>query len=113
MDVQMRSALMRIATMIAAATVGALAAMVAASAWAETKEYWSLQPKAAFVDAYVFACQPVEYDFAGVRDPLKGMALKVYEQLFLGEYHDSCRDFYFEEVVPRLDPDLRPQLFPG
>ena len=103
---------MKTARMIMA-TVGVLPAMVTGSALAESVEDWSLQPKAAFVEAYVYACQPVEYDFAGAREPLTEVGRKVYEQLYLGAYKGSCRSFYFEEVVPRLDVDLRPYLLPN
>ncbi len=72
----------------------------------------SHQPKAPFVEAYVFACQPVEYDFAGAQEPLRGVAIKIYEQLLLGEYDDNCSSFYFNEVFPRLDANLRPHLLP-
>ena len=103
---------MKITTMMVAATICVLPAMAPASSLAETSGYWSLQPRAVFVDAYVFACQPVEYDFAGNREPLVGIARKVYEQLFLGAHGGSCRGFYFEEVVPRLDVDMRPYFMP-
>jgi len=61
----------------------------------------------------VFACQPVEYDFAGLRAPLSDAASQVYEQLVLDRYGDNCRSFYFEEVVPRLAKDQQPHLLPG
>jgi hypothetical protein len=70
-------------------------------------------PNAAFIDAYVFACQPVEYDFAGSRAPLSDAARQVYEQVVLDKYGDDCRSFYFEEVVPRLAKDQRPRFLPG
>lgn len=85
---------------------------VATGFGAETTDDWSNQPKAAFMETYVFACQPVEYDFAGARDPLRPVALEIYEQVFVVKYDSDCRDFYFEEVVPRLDLDLRPHI-PG
>jgi hypothetical protein len=99
-------------TMRVAGAAGVLLASLATGARAETAADWSQQPKAAFVEAFVFACQPVEYDFAGARDPLKPTALAIYERLFVGTYHSNCRDFYFDEVVPRLDIDQRPHT-PG
>ena len=93
-------------TMVAG-IVGILAAPVS-GARAGPQADWAALPGSAFVDAYVFACQPVEYDFAGVQAPLQGAALDVYEQLFVRTYGNSCRAFYFGEVVPRLDPDRRP-----
>jgi hypothetical protein len=102
-----------IATMMVVATVGVLPAIALADTLTETSTYWSLQPRAAFVDAYVFACQPVEYDFAGAREPLFGVARKVYEQLLLGAHDGSCRSFYLEEVVPRLDVEMRPYFLPA
>lgn len=100
------------ATMRAAGATIALLPVLATAAHAETAIDWSRQPKASFVEAYVFACQPVEYDFAGARETLKEAALEIYEQLFVGTYGSNCRDFYFDEVVPRLDVDQRPLLVP-
>ena len=70
-------------------------------------------PPGAFVDVYIYACQPVEYDFAGVRQDLNDSATWVHDNLFLRTYDGSCRDFYFAEVVPRLEPGLRPRLMPA
>lgn len=70
-------------------------------------------PATAFVDTYVYACQPVEYDFAGARVDLGSAAQQVHDNVFLGEYKGSCREFYFEEVVPRLPTDRRPLFLPS
>jgi len=77
---------------------------------ADSEANW---PDAAFIDAYVFACQPVEYDFAGSRAPLSDAAHQVYEQVVLDKYGDNCRTFYFEEIVPRLPKDQQPHLCLG
>jgi hypothetical protein len=95
-----------------ATMIGALPAVIGAGAPAESAEYWALQPAAAFVEAYVYACQPVEYDFAGVREPLNEVPGRVHDELFLGRYNGSCRAFYFQEVVPRLDGERQPFFVP-
>lgn len=82
-----------------------LAAMVSTGTPAETGTDWSLQPPAAFVEAYVYACQPVEYDFAGARDALGEISKRVHDELFLAQYQSDCRAFYYGEVVPRLAPE--------
>lgn len=103
---------MKIVMFMEGAAAALLLAAVSVEARAESAAYWSEQPNAAFVAAYVFACQPVEYDFAGRRDPLGDVAGKIYEELFAGTYGGNCQDFYFGEVVPRLDSDQRPLLVP-
>jgi hypothetical protein len=100
--------MMRRAKVLTPAAIGLLIAMVSTSTPAETGADWSLQSSAAFVEAYVYACQPVEYDFAGVREPLKGASRQVHDQLFLVEYRGICHDFYYGQVVPRLPPERRP-----
>lgn len=84
------------------AAIGLLTAMVSTSTPAETGVDWSLLSSAAFVEAYVYACQPVEYDFAGAKEALKDASQQVHDKLFLVEYRGNCRDFYYGEVVPRL-----------
>ena len=92
-----------------AAALGTMPAMAVAPASAEPAAYWDLQPRAAFFEVYIHACQPVEYDFAGVRQELTKVAAWMYEELFVKEYAGSCRDFYFGEVVQRIVPtQLRP-----
>ena len=103
---------MKRAKVLTPAAIGLLTAMVSTGTPAETGIDWSLQPPAAFVEAYVYACQPVEYDFAGVRDPLKDTTRQVHDRLFLAEYGGSCRDFYYGEVVPRLAPERQPFFLP-
>ncbi len=100
---------LRVLTLTLCASPG-LANSVAGADSGDSRLGW---PKAAFIDAYVFACQPVEYDFAGSRAPLSDAARQVYEQVVLDRYGDNCRSFYFEEVVPRLAKDQRPHLLPG
>lgn len=87
------------------AAIGLLIATVSTGLHAETGADWSLKSSAAFVEAYVYACQPVEYDFAGVREPLKDASQQVYDELFLVEYRGVCRDFYYGEIAPRLAPE--------
>ena len=103
---------MKRAKVLTPAAIGLLTAMVSTGTPAETGIDWSLQPPAAFVETYVYACQPVEYDFAGVRDPLKETARQVHDRLFLAEYGGSCGDFYYGEVVPRLAPERQPFFRP-
>jgi hypothetical protein len=108
----------RVVKVLAAAGVAivtivcALPAMIVSSTQADTAVDWTLQPTSAFVEAYVYACQPVEYDNAGVREPLSQVADWVHGRLFLDQYNGSCRDFYFGEVVPRLDGELQPFFIP-
>lgn len=103
---------MKGAKVITPAAIGLLTAIISTGTPAETGIDWSLQSSAAFVEAYVYACQPVEYDFAGVREPLKDASRQIHDQLFLVEYRGSCRDFYYGEVVPRLAPERRPFFLP-
>ena len=93
------------------AAAGALLAAIGISVFAE-KAYGTLQPPAAFVDAYVYACEPVEYDFAGVGHDLSDAGRQVYDDLFLKEHGGSCREFYYGELVPRLDVADRPYFLP-
>jgi hypothetical protein len=72
----------------------------------------SIDPTGAFVETYIYACQPVEYDFAGMKQDLGLAAQSVHDSLFVGDYKSSCRDFYFEQVVPRLKPENRPYFIP-
>jgi hypothetical protein len=103
---------MKRAKVLTPAAIGLLTAMVSTGTPAETGADLSLQSSAAFVEAYVYACQPVEFDNAGVREPLNQVADWVHGKLFLDRYNGSCRDFYFEEVVPRLDVELQPFFIP-
>jgi hypothetical protein len=95
------------------AAAGLLAGIAPVPALADAPIDWTTQPRAAFVAAYVFGCQPVEQDFAGAREPLNTSAARVYDELFVSQYREDCADFYFKEVVPRLDPDLRPHFLPA
>jgi hypothetical protein len=104
--------MMKRANIITPAAIGLLTAMVSTGTPAETRADWSLQPPAAFVEAYVYACQPVEYDFAGVREPLEDASRQVHDKLFLVDYDGSCRGFYYGEVVPRLAPERQPFFLP-
>ena len=69
-------------------------------------------PDAAYVAAYVHGCHPVEYDFAGAQQPLDEAAARIHDEIYLGAYKASCRDFYFREVAPRLDGELQPMFMP-
>lgn len=92
------------------AIAGAVLALSGTAILAESSKVSMPRPAGAFLDAYVHACQPVEYDFAGVMHNLDEEAKRIHDDLFLGEYGGSCRDFYFGEVVPRLDPERRPSV---
>ena len=85
--------------MIAAA--GTLVALTSTSALAEVASLGP-NPKGPFVEAYVYACQPVEYDFAGGRHELSVVGRWIHDNLFLVEQQGNCRDFYVAEVEPRL-----------
>lgn len=102
---------MKRAKVLTPAAIGVLTAMVGTGTPAETGVDGLLHPSAAFVEAYVYACQPVEYDFAGVREALKDASRQVHDELFLVEYHGICRDFYYGEVVPRLALERQPFFF--
>ena len=99
------------AKVLTPAAIGLLTAMVSTGTLAEAGADWSIQPPAAFVEAYVYACQPVEYDFAGVREALRDGPRQVHDKLFLAKYQGSCRDFYYGEVVPRLALERQPFFF--
>ena len=104
---------MKRAKVLTPAAVGLLTAMVSTGTPAETGADRSLQSSAAFVEAYVYACQPVEYDFAGVREALNDASRQVHDKLFLLEYHGICRDFYYGEVAPRLALERQPFFWPS
>jgi hypothetical protein len=97
---------------VVAASVGTFLVGTAMGAFAESTASETTKAHAAFVEAYIYACQPVEYDFAGIRAHLNEAATQVYDWLFLVEYGGSCRDFYFEVVVPRLEVERQPYFLP-
>lgn len=66
----------------------------------------------AFMDAYVYACQPVEYDFAGREQPLDETAQRIYDELYVGKYARSCLDFFYHEVVGFIDAERQPYFTP-
>lgn len=92
--------------------IALLTAAVSTGTPAETASDRTLRPSAPFVEAYVYGCQPVEYDAAGVREPLDDASRQVHDGLFLVDYRGSCRDFYYGEVVPRLAPEMQPFFLP-
>ena len=94
---------MKITTILMAVMAGILPMMAGTGALGAGAE-----PRAAFVDAYIYACQPVEHDFAGVQQNLSEAAERVYDEVFRAAYLGSCRDFYYAEVVPLLEVDQRP-----
>jgi hypothetical protein len=104
---------MNIRTSVLAIVIGMLpglgdAASLVESATSEEREW-----RAAFVAAYVDACQPVEYDFGGARESLSSTAVAVRDEIFTRIYGGSCRDFYFNEVVRRLEVDQQPYFIPA
>jgi hypothetical protein len=89
-----------------------LTSLAIAPASAAMAGHWSLQPRTDFFEVYIHACEPVEYDFGGVKLVLSPAAAVMHKDLFIKEYTSSCRDFYFEEIVPRTFPtefELRAQ----
>jgi hypothetical protein len=86
-------------TMLAAA-LGSMPILAVAPASArERLAYWYLQPREVFLEVYIYACEPVEYDFGGGAKPqLTEAGAKMYSDLFVKLYASSCRDFYFEEI---------------
>lgn len=98
--------------LVAFALTAAAVASTSTSVLAEAVTDWSPEPIPEIVEAYVFACQPVESDIAGVRQPLDEAAAKVYAELFVTKYDGSCRDFYYLEVVPQLDGEFQPFIIP-
>jgi hypothetical protein len=64
------------------------------------------------MEVYIYACQPVEYDFGGVRIDLDEAATLVHQESFLTDHGGSCREFYFGEIVPLLDPERWPFFLP-
>jgi hypothetical protein len=102
---------MRIKNIILAALFS-MPVLALAPASAERLAYWHLQPREVFFEVYIYACEPVEYAFAGAKPELSQAGAEMYRELFIKKYASSCRDFYFEEisfrqrVVPPA-PDLR------
>lgn len=66
-----------------------------------------------YMAAYVYACQPIEFDFAGVQLPIDPVATRIHSELFLAKYHGSCRDFYYAAVAPLLPGERQPYHFPA
>jgi hypothetical protein len=91
----------RTVTAIALLTLAVFAvAPIAAKAPAVPAE----PPLSTAFEVYVYACQPVEYDFAGAMPPLSEAAVSVHDELFANYYGNSCRDFYYGEIAWRLVP---------
>ena len=89
---------MNIKQIILAAALGSMPVLPVAPASAERLAYWYLQPRQVFLEVYVYACEPVEYSFAGAKPELSEAGAKMYNELFVKQYASSCRDFYFEEI---------------
>jgi hypothetical protein len=91
---------MNIKRIILAAALGSMPILAVAPAAArERLAYWYLQPREVFLEVYIYACEPVEYDFGGGTKPeLTEAGAKMYSDLFVKVYASSCRDFYFEEI---------------
>jgi hypothetical protein len=107
---------MNIKRIITAAALGSMPALAVAPASAERLAYWYLQPREVFLEVYIYACEPVEYDFGGGAKPgLTEAGAKMYSDLFVKVYASSCRDFYFEEIsfFQRMVPPAPDRLVSG
>jgi hypothetical protein len=94
---------------VAAAAAGAMLAIGGPGAAQATEASPAGQaPDAAYVEAYAYACHPVEQDAADRIEPLSDAAQRIHDGLLMVTYGGSCHDFYYTEVVPRLDPEQRP-----
>ena len=89
---------MNIKRIIFAVALGSMPILAVAPASAERLAYWYLQPREVFLEVYIYACEPVEYDFAGAKPALTSAGAWMYNELFGKKYASSCRDFYFEEI---------------
>lgn len=106
---------MNIKRIILAAALVSMPALAVAPASAEREAYWYLQPRAVFLEVYIHACEPVEYDFAGAKPELTNAGATMYNELFVKKYASSCRDFYFEEIsfLQRMVPPAPAPLVAG
>jgi hypothetical protein len=106
---------MSITRIIVAAALGSMPAMAVAPASAERAAYWYLQPRVVFLEVYIYACEPVEYSFAGAKPELTEAGAEMYRELFIKKYASSCRDFYFEEIsfLQHMVPPARAPLVAG
>ena len=93
-----RGSTMNIKRIVFAAVLGSMPALSVAPASAERAAYWYLQPREVFLEVYIYACEPVEYSFAGAKPELTDAGAKMYSELLVKQYASSCRDFYFEEI---------------
>ena len=89
---------MNVKQIIIAAALGSMPALAVAPASAGREAFWYLQPREVFLEVYIYACEPVEYDFAGAKPALTSAGAWMYNELFGKKYASSCRDFYFEEI---------------
>lgn len=92
---------MNITRITAATVLGAVLAMSAVPASAESALRVGQLPRAVYFEVYVHACEPVEYDFAGRKLELSEAGALVYDELFVGRHANSCGDFYWDEVASR------------
>ena len=106
---------MNIKPIILAAALGGVPVLAAAPASAERLAYWYLQPREVFLEVYVYACEPVEYSFAGAKPELSEEGTEMYRELFIKKHASSCRDFYFEEIsfLQRMVPPAPAPLVAG
>ena len=107
---------MNIKRIIFAVALGSMPILAVAPASAERLAYWYLQPREVFLEVYIYACEPVEYDFGGGAKPeLTEAGVTMYNELFVKKYASSCRDFYFEEIsfLQRMVPPAPVPLVAG
>jgi len=106
---------MNIKRIILAAALGSVPVLASAPASAERLAYWYLQPREVFLEVYVYACEPVEYSFAGAKPELSEAGAKMHNELFVKVHASSSRDFYFEEIsfFQRMVPPAPAPLVAG
>ena len=106
---------MNIKRIVLAAALVSMPALAVAPASAERAAFWYLQPREVFLEVYIHACEPVEYDFAGAKPELTDAGARMYNELFVKQYASSCRDFYFEEIsfLQRMVPPAPAPLVAG
>jgi hypothetical protein len=80
------------------AALGCTTGLVAAPVSAGHEAFWRSQSREVVIEVYIYACEPVEYDFGGAKPALSIAAAWMYDELFVAKYASSCRDFFFEEV---------------
>lgn len=92
-------------TIVAAAVVSMAASIAAGPAGAVDRMHWQQVPASAFHEAFNYYCAPaqiVRATFPSDGAPA-GVAADIHDELFVAEYGEDCRAFYYGEIVRRTD----------